>query len=148
MVAIAISRDRIDMIHWLTFRLHTAFEVSAGWNKQGRNRTALNFSGCTHLSSMTGRQCIRFVAVQTSKRATMRRLPTNTPHGHIYLSTVCPRHSYALVFQWNHHVYTRNQKETGTLLHSHTHTPTLKPKSFLPCCLASGGNRPTCGQLF
>ena len=33
MVAIAISRDRIDMIHCLTFRLRTAFEVSAGWNE-------------------------------------------------------------------------------------------------------------------
>ena len=57
---------------------------------------------------------IRFVAVQTSRRATMRRLPTNTPHEHIYLRTVGHRHSCALVFQWNHHVYTRTQKETGT----------------------------------
>ena len=40
MVAIAISRDRIDMIHWLTCRLHTALGVSAGWNEQSRNRTA------------------------------------------------------------------------------------------------------------
>ena len=57
---------------------------------------------------------IRFVAVQTSRRTTMRRLPTNTPHEHIYLRTVGHRHSCALVLQWNHYVYTRIQKETGT----------------------------------